>query len=78
MFVGFHSCDILLDLSCVGISAFWVVELDSLVGIACRVFVFLIDCEHLQGLFGREGILVCELVFPDKSVDFIHEDRGNL
>ena len=21
---------------------------------------------------------MCELVFPDKSVDFIHEDRGNL
>ena len=40
--------------------------------------MFLIDCEHLQGLFGGEGILVCELVFPDKSVDFIHEDRGNL
>ena len=78
MFIGFHSCDILLDLSCVGISAFGVVELDSLVGIVCRVFVFLIDCEHLQGLFGREGILVCELVFPDKSVYFIHEDRGNL
>ena len=47
VFVGFHSCDILFDLSCVGISAFWVVELDSLVGIVCRVFVFLIDCEHL-------------------------------
>ena len=33
VFVGFHSCDILFDLSCVGISAFGVVELDSLVGI---------------------------------------------
>ena len=33
VFVGFHSCDILFDLSCVGISAFWVMELDSLVGI---------------------------------------------
>ena len=33
VFIGFHSCDILLDLSCVGISAFWVMELDSLVGI---------------------------------------------
>ena len=40
--------------------------------------MFLIDCEHLQGLFGGEGILVCEDVFPDKSVYFIHEDRGNL
>lgn len=47
MFVGFHSCDILFDLSCVGIAAFGVMELDSLVGIVCRVFVFLIDCEHL-------------------------------
>ena len=60
MFVGFHSCDILFDLSCVGISAFGVVELDSLVGIVGGVFVFLIDGEHLQGLFGGEGILVCE------------------
>ena len=33
VFVGFHSCDILFDLSCVGISAFGVMELDSLVGI---------------------------------------------
>ena len=40
--------------------------------------MFLIDCEHLQGLFGGEGILVCEDVFPGKSVYFIHEDRGNL
>ena len=40
--------------------------------------MFLIDCEHLQGLFGGEGILVREDVFPDKSVYFIHEDRGNL
>ena len=40
--------------------------------------MFLIDCEHLQGLFGGEGILVCEDVFPDKSVYFVHEDRGNL
>ena len=47
VFVGFHSCDILLDLSCVCISPFGVVELDSLVGIVCRVFVCLIDCEHL-------------------------------
>ena len=78
VFVGFHSYDILFDLSCVGISAFWVVELNSLVGIVGGVFVFLIDCEHLQGLFGGEGILVCEDVFPDKSVYFIHEDRGNL
>ena len=78
MFVGFHSCDILFDLSCVGISPFGVVELDSLVGIVCRVFVFLIDSEHLQGLFGGKCILVGELVFPDKSVHFIHEDRGNL
>ena len=78
MFVGFHSCDVLFDLSCVGISAFGVVELDSLVGIVGRVFVFLIDCEHLKGLRGREGILVGELVFSDKSVHFIHEDRGNL
>ena len=78
MFIGFHSCDILLDLSRVGIAAFGVVELDSLVGIVCRVFVLLIDSEHLQGLFGRECILVGKDVFPDKSVDFIHEDRGNL
>ena len=47
MFIGFHSCDILFDLSCVGISAFGVVELDSLVGIVGGVFVFLIDGEHL-------------------------------